>query len=470
MKLIIFGLGRSYDNNKSKISAGDTIVAYSDNNSRLWGSKTAGIDIVCPKEIRSLSYDYVVVLTNKYYLDIKKHLSDMHIPADKIIPMRRYQNILQQGQIELYEAVDKGNHYNSNINIVSTGMEYNGGTLAAVYAALALYNKGYSVQMLAPIGNEKLINEIVQLGISVAIVPALDCPGKMELELVDDSDAVIVNVYQSIVPACEYSRTTPVLWWIHENPDIINEINRDFAEYADEENFNKISIKAVCKNVKANLNNCWTNTHVGIMPYGIPDFYHEEKQSRNRNSSLIFAVVGGIQNLKGQDIFVKASLRFIEICTCKAEFWMIGSIDEGDYYQSIVELSHGFDNIIFKGPFTRKEIEDIYPSIDVIVCPSRHEGLPIVVNEGLMNKKVCIVADTAGDNDKIIDGDNGFFFHGEDIEELAQKMKYVAEHYNELGALRDNARRTYLENYTLEAFGDRLEQAIDETIRNYTND
>lgn len=74
-----------------------------------------------------------------------------------------------------------------------------------------------------------------------------------------------------------------------------------------------------------------------------------------------------------------------------------------------MSIAQNTDNIYYKGELTREKLEIIYPEIDVVVCPSRHEGLPITVNEGLMNRKVCIVADTAGDNDKIEDGVNGFF-------------------------------------------------------------
>ena len=468
MRAIIFGLGRAYNNNKQQIDNFIDVVAYSDNNSDLWGTHIDGINVIRPDEITKYFYDTVLVTSSGYYQEIKKQLRDFGIPSEKIFEYQYYALRLIRGKIK-YCGDYSIKKNKKNILIMSTDLNYDGGSLAAVYAAYALKQKGIHVLLEVPSANENLVNEIIHNNIPVAIAPAMLNPGRDEVKLVDDYEMVIINVYQNIVPVYIYCKKKPILWWIHERNKLIEVTNLKYSGYAANLDFNKILCKAVCHNVKDILQRMWSDIEIGIMPYGIPDFYKGETITDN-HKKMAFVVIGTIQKRKGQDIFANAALIYNKICNISAEFLIIGENIDKKYYLSIKEMADKADNICIKGLFTREMLENIYPSIDVIVCPSRHEGLPIVVNEGLMNKKVCIVADTAGDNDKIIDGDNGFFFHGEDVEELAQKMKYVAEHYNELGVLRDNARKTYLENYTLEAFGDRLEQAIDETIRNYTND
>ena len=254
-----------------------------------------------------------------------------------------------------------------------------------------------------------------------------------------------------------------MLWWIHENSDWINKAN-DYYHCNDiTPDFHRIHTAAVCSNVRENLKKVWPDLPVSVMNYGLPDFYKPFSEVKKDRLPVVFAVVGGVCHLKAQDVFVKAAIRINKISKVPAEFWMIGSGQGSDYFNDVMNIAKGASNIYWKGEMTREELEDIYPQIDVIVCPSRQEGIPIVVNEGLMNAKVCIVADTAGDNDYIVDGESGFFFHSEDVDELADKMAYAAENYESLGMMCQKARQVFLNHYSMESFRSRLEKEIELT-------
>lgn len=83
-KIILFGLGKIYetflklvDNTKAEI------IALSDNNTSLL-NKNVENDVVCPGEIRNLEFDYVIV-TSKYFSDIKKQLTGYQIEEERIL-------------------------------------------------------------------------------------------------------------------------------------------------------------------------------------------------------------------------------------------------------------------------------------------------------------------------------------------------------------------------------------------------
>ena len=465
VKAIIWGIGKEYKKRKEELCSSCNIIAYTDNDYMLWGTSVDGVGVIAPDSISKYRYDVIIICTTKYRFEIRNQLLEMGISVKKVAFIDYYLLRSKRGEITyLNDSVIEGKRKKS-VLIVTTDMNYNGGKLAAVYAAQALISRSYKVLMIAPSVNVRLQKEMVSRGIPLAIVPALLNPGEDELEISKKYDAVIVNVYQNIIPACEYSKLRPTLWWIHESRKLIDITNNEFAMYAQKSRFEELNVKAVCKNVRENMLSVWSDLEIGIMSYGIPDFFVEQKNAVHEKK-IVFAVVGHIEYRKGQDIFAKAVKEYNKICTVGAEFWIIGS-NEGDFFSNVMSIAQNTDNIYYKGELSREELEKIYPDIDAVVCTSRQEGMPIVVNEGLMNRKVCIVADTAGDNDKIEEGINGFFFHGENIEELAQKMKYVAEHFAELDSVRDHARKTYLENYSLDAFADRLEDAVDETIRTY---
>ncbi len=461
-RIIIFGTGRHLKKTIGYLTSDIEIVAFADNNRSLWGHEYLGKIIISPVEIPNYGFDFIVIATNKYYSEINQQLIEMGVSPEQIYSLEIFLAKQRRGHISLYGTEDS--KCSAQALLISTDLNYNGGTLACVYAAQALKKDYKNVCIAAPTGNLKLIREINELGITAAIAPALLAPGPKELALAKDAEFVLVNVYQSIAAACEFSRVKPVVWWIHECCELIDVTNEYYHCDYFTPYFSKIHTVAVCRNVQDNLKKAWPDLPVSIMNYGLPDFYKPGLKAKGGRHSVIFAIVGGVIYLKAQDVFVKAAVRYNEICRNPAEFWIIGSGSESEYFTEVMNIANGVPNITWKGELSREQLEDIYPQIDVIVCPSRQEGIPIVVNEGLMNAKVCIVADTAGDNDYIVDGESGLFFHGEDVEELANKMTYVAENYESLKNMRQKARQVFIDHYSMESFRLRLEREIASTI------
>lgn len=464
-RIIIFGTGKHLQIKIDYLSSDAEILAFSDNNPDLWGHEYLGKKIIEPVEIPEMDFDIVVVATNKYYSEINNQLFDLGVRPDQIYSLDIFLAKQSRGNISIYGTDDAA--YSADVLLISTDLNYNGGTLACVFAAQVLQKDYKNVCIAAPAGNQKLIQEINDRGITVAIAPALLAPGPDELTLAAGAEFVLVNVYQSIAAACEFSRVKPVLWWIHENSDWIDKINDYYHCHEIVPDFHRIHTVAVCSNVRANLKKAWPDLPVSIMNYGLPDFYQPDSVARSYGHPIIFAVVGSVIHLKAQDIFVKAAIRYNKACDVPAEFWIIGSGSQSEYFTSVMSMAENTANIIWKGELTREEIEAVYPQINVIVCPSRQEGIPIVVNEGLMNAKVCIVADTAGDNDYIVDGESGFFFHGEDVDELAEKMAYAAENYESLRMMRQKARQVFVNHFSMESFRSRLEKEIELTMEEW---
>ena len=465
---IIFGIGQHLKKRMSKLSSDTEILAFSDNNSGLWGHEYLGKKIIAPVEIPDMDVDIVLVASNKYYSEINHQLFDLGVRPDQIYSLDIFLAKQTHGNMSFYGVDDAA--YSADVLLISTALDYNGGAMACIYAAQALQRKYKKVCIAAPSANQNIINEIIRHGIVVAIDPALLAPGPAELALAANAKVVLVNVYLSIAAACEFSRVKPVLWWIHENSDWIDKINDYYHCHEIVPDFHRIHTVAVCSNVRANLKKAWPDLPVSIMNYGLPDFYQPDSVARSYGHPIIFAVVGSVIHLKAQDIFVKAAICYNKVCDVPAEFWIIGSGSQSEYFTSVMSMAENTANIIWKGELTREEIEAVYPQINVIVCPSRQEGIPIVVNEGLMNAKVCIVADTAGDNDYIVDGESGFFFHSEDADELADKMAYVAENYDNLGKMRQKARQVYVDHYSMEPFRTRLEKEIRSAIDEWQPD
>ena len=188
-----------------------------------------------------------------------------------------------------------------------------------------------------------------------------------------------------------------------------------------------------------------------------------EIQSQN-NRIITFAIIGSIIERKAQDIFISAINQLSKEEIDKSRFYIIGSYDSGEYASRIIEESKEYGNIIVTGNLTREEIDNIYSEIDVAVCPSREDPLPIVMTEAMMYRKPCIASDSTGTADYIKDGINGFVCKTEDSEDLCEKMRYFIHNPEKIEKMGQEARKIYEEYFTMDKFADRLCNEMQKTI------
>lgn len=66
------------------------IIGFLDNNSSKWGTKYGEYLIFSPSALNELVYDYVVIATDKYYLDVYSQLINMGVSKKKIINYDQY--------------------------------------------------------------------------------------------------------------------------------------------------------------------------------------------------------------------------------------------------------------------------------------------------------------------------------------------------------------------------------------------
>ena len=62
------------------------VVAFADNDTRMWGRDIGGVPVVPPMTIVEYKYDYVIV-TPIFFDEISVQLSDLGISFDKLIPL-----------------------------------------------------------------------------------------------------------------------------------------------------------------------------------------------------------------------------------------------------------------------------------------------------------------------------------------------------------------------------------------------
>lgn len=144
---------------------------------------------------------------------------------------------------------------------------------------------------------------------------------------------------------------------------------------------------------------------VTAIPNGIPmegDLKKDNKRTNDKSCKLV--CVGSLQSRKNQKQLVNSYKMLTEEIRNKLEIYIIGSYSKNDTYKDellyLIENSYLNNRIKYLGELERKEIVEIYRSVDGLIMPSLSEGLSLVVLEMLYYGKPVIMFcdnETAGD-------------------------------------------------------------------------
>lgn len=103
---------------------------------------------------------------------------------------------------------------------------------------------------------------------------------------------------------------------------------------------------------------------------------------------------------------------------------------------------------------------------DIFVLPSRYgEGLPMALLEAMAHGKICIASEMASVGAVIENGVNGFLVEPRNVAQLVEKLCYAVENCRNLNDLRENARRTILENFNVRDYVGKLEKIYQTLFR-----
>ena len=459
MKIVIFGAGNYYQRRKQHIPSDMEIIAFLDNNFQLQGKKIDGVQVLEPYKIKQVPYDKVVLMSNSI-TEMREQLIKLNVSEENIWSWEQLNSEIWHGIFRFYAGDTQIREGKKRVLIISTELNYNGGTFAAVYAASALRNKGFNVMLAAQDGNAKLINEIIEDGINVIICHGLPYLKEEELFFIKQFDVVIVNVFQMISCACEISKIRPTMWWIHEPSEMYKNTMMHFPQYTDKVKLKKISIYAVSSIAQRNFNHYFPERIKKTLSYGIPN---QRKESIPDKESIVFAIIGCVCLIKAQDIFIRAAKLLNDEDRKNVQFWIIGSIGNDKYSRNVRELIGEDTAFRVYGEVTRGRMQELYKEIDVVVCVSIEDCLPMVITEGMMLQKVCIISNHTGSVDYIEDSINGFIVPAGDVFALKEKMKWCIHNKKKRKIIGKKAREAYEENFAMDIFGDKLEKALIET-------
>lgn len=459
IKALVFGAGRFYANRKEALWERAEVTGFLDNAQALHGREIDGRRVFFPWEAAGLEWEYIVLMSVKTD-EMYRQLTGLGIPEERILV---YQDLLQ-GELQVFGKREPEGEGRKRVLLVTTALDYTGAPLAALYAARALKQAGYETVLAAEGYDENLLREALGWGLTVYICPAIPHLGEEELRWMGEFDLFLVNTFPMMEAACRLASLGPVLWWIHEPYEIYGPVMEKWENRRASQGLADLPMRvcAVSEIPQRRFNSYFPGVIRELLPYGIPDEAVREGE-RKAEGPMVFALVGFVTQRKAQECFVRAAHALEEAYGKRAVFLLIGHMGEDGYSQEVQRLCGGHPQIKICGTYTREQMAGAYPSIDAVVCPSIEDPLPIVMTEAMMWGKALIVSEETGTRRYIKDQWNGLVCRAGDPASLYEKMEWVMEHREELGPMGRRARKTYEENFSMEAFSKRLGEEMEKT-------
>lgn len=464
MDIIVWGTGGLFQKFKEYLFQ-INIIRFCDNDIRKQGSCINGIEIISPDAIVNYEFSYIVIMTYNTS-NIYQKLTEMKIPANKILLYNQVL-LLTNKQISVQRngseiLFDKWKEKNKKaVLLLSHQFGYSGVPVALKNMALIIKKMGYSVLMAAGSGGS-FTEELRLLGLdymeNVDLCYGTECfkgiLSHFSIIIVGTLDLYrIVETWKKI--------NVPVLWWIHETYEMYYEGKNILPDNRN------IKYLAGGNRVKKIFKKHYLNTEIEKLQYYIPDTKHKYCENRKHNHMITVAMIGAIDPRKAQDVFLEAVKQLPKKYICKFKFIIIGKMTCKDQaFINIIENAKiAMRQIEWMEELPQEELDQYYENIDVLICPSRDDPMPIVVTQAMMHEKTCIVSDEVGQAEFIIHKKNGFIFKSEDRRALKETLMWVADHRECLSMIGRESREIYDREFSEKIMLEKLSVIFQEVIQ-----
>jgi glycosyltransferase, family 1 len=462
-RVLLFGTGEYYQVYKYFFSRVE-IVALLDNDSRKQGDILDGIMIRKPEEAIHEEYDGIYLLS-VYASEIRQQLLALGVPPEKIFDRDQIYDMLQEnlperemiqlGQIEQSRCWNEG----KSITVLAQDMEFYGATIA-LYQAVKILKNVYSNVVVVTMRNGPMREHFSQIGVPVLLDPFLCIVTLDDITWLKKCRLLLINTNLFWGLFRRNHTQLPIIWWLHD-PELLYQ--GQFCEKINECYTNNIRVYAVGEMAaEAFQKRCPHWPRAGILKFGIEDFYQEGHKPSSHK--MIFAVIGAIDPVKGQDIFVDAVCRLSDKIRMRCEFWIIGREVNERFAAKVKAQAANVPEVQFRGLLDRRAIQKAYQEIDVLVCPSLEESMSIVTIEAMMNRRPNIVSDQTGIAKFITDGESGLIFRAGDGAALAEKMTWLAEDEEKRRSIGEKARELYEREFSPTTFEKDLRHVVDAAL------
>ena len=452
MDIMLFGTGDCYSKYK-KWFEGFHITALLDNDRGKQGTKIDGYRVLVPAEGVRENYDYIFILS-VHEAEIRKELRELGVENSKI---RHYHDLhtflaensaIKRLPVRFYPYGESSR----TLLMLSYDLNPSGAFLAFYEAAVVLKKNGYCI-LFASMNDGPMRKKLTDSGIAVIVDPNMQIGTCHDIDWMQAYDVVFCNTLNFYRMLSKREDSKIYVWWLHEPETFYEGINA--GELIKLPNKN-LHIYAAGKPAIEAFKKFQPNTEVSLLQYGIPDVgVYNERHAGRECGKRKFAVVGNVQDYKGQDILIGAVKLLDDDKRSHSEFFIYGN-KASKYAEDLMQEAEELPCVHFEGEILRGDLLERICGFDALICPSRADTMPVAVTEAMMMHIPCIVSDAVGTAEYISDGRDGIVFKSGDTEALAKAVCRCISGGVDLETMGNEGRKLYDRYFSMEVFEKKL--------------
>lgn len=227
-----------------------------------------------------------------------------------------------------------------------------------------------------------------------------------------------------------------------------------------------LSVKPQLKNKSAVVWNGIPDAPVGVEA----DALYWRQSLGISEDELVVSLVGRINRLKGQKLFVNAASKISNKGGRKIRFVIVGSVPDGqafflDELKDALAQSPVRDNFLLCD-FSRN-VWPVWFGSDIAVVPSTEpESFGLVAVEAMAAGRPVVASRLGGMKDIVVDGETGYFFENGNASDFAQKLDLLLESADVRLKMGAAARERQQRLFSASAFAESIQRLLRGMQRN----
>ncbi len=336
--------------------------------------------------------------------------------------------------------------------------------LSLTGAPRALANMAYAIKEIGKvpviISNKRgpLMKEIEDKGIICkvdytvySIMNNNDNGSNKLIEYAKHFDYIVFNTILSIPLVYKFaSNNAQKICWIHEGS-----IGYHYCPHTDMikdalKLYDKIYVVGeYCKQITRKF--CDNNTVIDSLLYYIDDNKKTSKPEQTTNNGKMKMVLAGtIEKRKGQEVLLDSIKYIPENIRENIEIDIVGSTVEHGIYE---RLKHSkYKCLKLHGSVSHDTLLKLMKEMDILLCPSIDDPMPIVCTEAFMLSKPIIVGINTGTAALTKDGKNGYVIKNEEPRTLAQTIVNAYNNRANFADMGAEGRKVFEKKFSFNSF------------------
>lgn len=186
------------------------------------------------------------------------------------------------------------------------------------------------------------------------------------------------------------------------------------------------------------------------------------QRERSRERPFVVLQVGTVCDRKNQRVIVDALGRLQDKGLAEGvEVWFVGGVFEEGYETDLRQViaSRELNEMVrFLG--WRSDVHQLMAEADLLVMPSKDEGVPNAVQEAMAIGLPVVVSEAGGMPEVVSDRETGWILDGEDAEAWAARIQWCLGHAEECEIVGDRGRAYAQQHFGTESWGAEYGQVV----------